>query len=492
MIQLLLSLMTSLEKKVEKASHGNHGGKSGKGLENKVAKAKGTKDGKNYHEKGSSSNYKTKKEGASSYRQGKEGDSKYKHEHKKDKDGKQHKEDSKYRQNKEGSKYKEIQYGKSEHERLEEKPRYKPGDFAEQMERYKEQVKQAEKEGHPHVVFKDKDGKIVYYDTHKAGHAYHPVKKKPVSWWYREGHKPGSQSKTILEEYNAAVHGADYIRKKMPGRQSLTDRVKGLFTNLPNQVRNAYDNTVGYLVASLQNKAAVKHYKSDPKSKDKIVFLMHGVAQNIGSQWRLAKELEEKGYHVYHVHADHTKPREKVADDAFKQIKDFYKEAGIKDPSQATAYFSGHSSGADAGIYMAGDERILEYGIKQVQARAPAPSGMKLDTLGRKLIGIAANLTHDDVGSSDEAKLNAVEMVKREPYVPVHIVAGSHDDLVHPKDTVYQHAEKHWVIKDKASTHFGTSGANKEMNQVFVELFDYFGERQQQRRKIPKTYEAEY
>ncbi|GAF69310.1 unnamed protein product, partial [marine sediment metagenome] len=66
-------------------------------------------------------------------------------------------------------------------------------------------------------------------------------------------------------------------------------------------------------------------------------------------------------------------------------------------------------------------------------------------------------------------KRNALEMARRKPKIPVDVIAGRYDGLVPPSDALYQHAKTHYVIDDPDSTHFGTSGVNSKMNNIFIE-----------------------
>ncbi len=251
---------------------------------------------------------------------------------------------------------------------------------------------------------------------------------------------------------------------------SLGNRIGSAFKNIGNVALNGFDNTVGYGVAKYQNSKTRKHLKGDPNSKRNIVYLMHGLLQNEGSQWRFAKQLRKSGYEPYHLKGNHDLKRSESVDKAFEQIKGLHKKTKLKNPSKRYDVFSGHSSGADVGLYMAGDERIKKYGIKEVQARAPAPYGIKAKTWPQRLLMPLIGEKDDLEGKV--AQREAVEMAGRDPKINVHVVAGKYDRLVTPRDVAYKkHPKiKHYLIPDKNSTHFGTSGANKGMNEVFVDL----------------------
>lgn len=274
-----------------------------------------------------------------------------------------------------------------------------------------------------------------------------------------------SADANVERTYAAFKKTAEPYRKEAPS-PSFRGRVGAAVKNIANIARNAFDNTAGYGIAKYQNYATKKHFKKNPEGKESVVYLMHGLFQNEGSQWRLASQLKKSGYKPLHLKGHHHLPREKAADKAFGQIGGFHKEVKIKEPYKRSDYFSGHSSGADLGIYMAGDKRIEEYGIKGVQARAPVPYGVeKPTTLAQRLIMPFASADNTKTAAG---KRNAVEMATRKPKVPVYVLAGKYDALVPPPHTVYGHAKEHKVIEPSSSTHFGTSGGNKEMNEIFI------------------------
>jgi len=257
--------------------------------------------------------------------------------------------------------------------------------------------------------------------------------------------------------------------QRSPG-VSLGDRVKAAVNNVRNVALNAFDNTAGYGIAQYQNYRTKSHFRKDPGSKKDIAYLMHGLMQNEGSQWRLARQMRKAGMQPYHLKGNHHLPRKESAEQGFAQIRYLHKETKLKNPRERKDSFSGHSSGADVGLYMAGDERMREYGIRQVQARAPAPYGVKAETFGQKVL---LPLAKESDLETMAGKREAVEMADRKPRVKVHVVAGKYDRLVPPKDTVYMLQDKsirHYVIDHKDSTHFGTSGVNKGMNELFIGL----------------------
>jgi len=288
----------------------------------------------------------------------------------------------------------------------------------------------------------------------------------------KEGKKKNKieEEKIVEKKYEELQKYRSPYQKSAP-EPSLGGRVSSAFRNIKNLAVNAFDNTIGYPIAKYQNYQTKEHFKGDPNSDKKLVYLMHGMFQNEGSQWRFGKQLKKSNYNPYHLKGHHHLELKKNADKAFEQIKRLHKETKLKNASQRKDYFSGHSSGGDVGLYMAGDERIRKYGIKEVQARAPAPYGIKAYTWPQKLLMPLVGERGDL--ENKIAKREAVEMAHREPRVNVHVVAGKYDRLVPPRDAVYmpKHPKiKHYVIEHKDSTHFGTSGVNKGMNDIFVDL----------------------
>ena len=284
--------------------------------------------------------------------------------------------------------------------------------------------------------------------------------------------KPKSEQDRIIEVKYEDLQEQRRPYQKIPD-PSLGGRVKSAFRNIGNVAVNAFDNTIGYPIAKYQNYKTKAHFKEDPKSDKKMVYLMHGLFQNEGSQWRLGKQLRKSGYQPYHLKGNHNLPIEEDADKAFEQIDNLHKDTKLKNAGQRKDYFSGHSSGGDVGLYMAGDNRIKQYGIKEVQARAPAPYGIKARTWPQKLLMPLVGGRGDL--ENKIAKREAVEMVHRDPKINVHVVAGRYDRLVPPRDAVYMQKHpriKHYIIPHKDSTHFGTSGVNEGMNNIFIDLIN--------------------
>lgn len=248
----------------------------------------------------------------------------------------------------------------------------------------------------------------------------------------------------------------------------LSERVKATFRNIPNIVRNTYDSTVGYGIASYQNFSTTRAVKKNPKQS--VGYVMNGLAQNIGPGHRRGKELKNAGLSPYHLKSNHYEPIEKAHELTIKQIKEFHKKANVTEPDKRNDHIIGHSSGGNYAIYAAGDERIKKLGIKYAQAIAPTPYGIKVRTIGQKLMGAVVDLSVDDVSKSKVARENALKMARRKPVISVDVVAGRYDGLVPVEDTAYKYADKHTIIHHPKSTHFGTSGSNGEINKILVDL----------------------
>jgi hypothetical protein len=251
--------------------------------------------------------------------------------------------------------------------------------------------------------------------------------------------------------------------KDIPGEAK--DSPKRFGRTLKNMFVNGIDNTFGYVASSWQNyktKRALK--KGDEKP---IVYTIHGRAQNKGAHWRMGRDLKKEGFHVYHLRGNHgVKDINERKDKAYAQIDRLHDYAGTK-PSSKRAYISGHSSGADLGIAMASDDKIHDYGIKAVQARAPLPYGIKKTNLYTKALGNLIDIK-DDLRSNNEGKRKAAMNYFTEPKIPVYVTAGKNDRLVNPKDAFYRPATSFKVLDHKDSGHFGTSGQNKKMNNYFI------------------------
>jgi len=296
-----------------------------------------------------------------------------------------------------------------------------------------------------------------------------PQKAEPVTELDIDKVKAQVEEYREEQSYERLRRGKERTAQSL-SKSSLTERLKSFAGNVKNIGRNAVDNTLGFVVAKNQNRQTRKFFRKKPTSNEKIIYLMHGLFQNEGSQWRLGRELGKGGKHPYHLKGNHSLPPERNADKAFDQIEEFHKEAKLRNVPKRRDQFSGHSSGADMGIYMAGDDRIKEYGIAEVQARAPAPSGLEAKTLGQKLL--MPIIGENENAKTKKGKKNALKMASRRPKVPVYVVSGKYDTLVRPSDATYKHAEKHYVITSHDSTHFGTSGGNEEMNKLFVNFLD--------------------
>ncbi|MBI2129531.1 hypothetical protein HYU07_04795 [Candidatus Woesearchaeota archaeon] len=276
---------------------------------------------------------------------------------------------------------------------------------------------------------------------------------------------------TNVERTYAALQKTVEPYRAEASRPSFGGRTKAAVKNIANIARTAFDSTVGNVIAKYQDYDTKRYFKKNPGSKDPLSYLVAGFGMPKGSQRVLAGQLKKAGIRSLHLKTYHHLPRKESSEKAFEQIKKFQEEVKLKEPYKRSDSISGHSSGADLGIYMAGDKRIVDYGIKYVQARAPVPYGVNKPTMAQRAI---LSLSKADDPRTALGKRNAAEMAIRKPLVPVHIIAGKYDALVPPRDTVYGHATTHKVIDHPSSTHFGTSGANKDMNEIFIkELVGY-------------------
>lgn len=311
-------------------------------------------------------------------------------------------------------------------------------------------------------------------------------RKEDAKWYKKELEKEVKVAPTFKQERRVIEKTFEEMQKEIapiretaPKEPTLSERMDSATSNIKNLARNAIDNTIGLGIAKFQNFKTKRHFKKNPESKEQIGYLMHGLFQNEGSQWRLARDLRKAGHQPYHLKGNHSLPRKGSVKKAYEQIEKFHKDTGLKNTSERNDYFSGHSSGGDVGVYMAADYKTIQYGIKKIQARAPAPTGIKGVTLPQKMLLPLAN---EDNTDTYRGRKSAVQLSKRNPKIPVQVVAGRYDRLVRPKDAAYMKASAHYFIDHKDSTHFGTSGGNKEMNKIMIDLLN----------KQEKTYVQEY
>lgn len=327
---------------------------------------------------------------------------------------------------------------------------------------------------------------------HGAGHGDHeeesglelkvheplPVEPPVYDKEKRRGLYPDSESFQAQHEKDTTKYGVRGIeheltdaRQRMPGPRKLGDKVYQMVANVKNMAVNAIDNTVGVPIAHYQNWKTARYLKGHPDTKNPILYLMHGLAQTIGSQWRLASQARDLGMQPYHVKGKHHLGDIKAAEDAFHQIEHMHRQTDLKDAYKRKDIFSGHSSGANVGIEMAADEKIKKYGIAQVQARAPTPHGFKgMRTIEQKAAGMILDIKGEDVSKSKEARERAMRNYARPPHAKVYIVSGREDALVPPDDTVYKHATGYHILRHPHATHFGTSGVNKDVNKMTLDL----------------------
>ena len=260
-------------------------------------------------------------------------------------------------------------------------------------------------------------------------------------------------------------------RQRMPEPRNLKDKLYQMISNVRNIAVNAIDNTVGVPIAHVQNWRTQRYLKGHPDTKDPILYLMHGLAQSIGSQWRLASQARDRGFRPYHLKGKHHLGDTDAAEDAFHQIEHLHHETHLKDAYKRKDIFSGHSSGGNVGIEMAGYEKAKQLGIGHVQARAPTPHGFKqMRTIEQKAAGTILDIEGENIGTNKKAREGAIRKYERPSQVPVYIVSGREDALVPPSDTVYKQAKGYHVLKHPHATHFGTSGVNKDVNKMTLDL----------------------
>ncbi len=273
----------------------------------------------------------------------------------------------------------------------------------------------------------------------------------------------------INKDYIGMQRSLAPARAGAPERPGLAKLVGSAFNNVKNIARNAFDNSIGYVIAQGQNYRSRRDLKNNPQTKKTAVYLIPGLFQNIGSQQAYARQLRKQGHIPYHIHPNNGQAESERVKMADKQLEGLVKKTG----AHPYAVISGHSDGAALGIHLVqgneGKARVNKYKIMGVQARAPSVHGTeKMDTPGKRLlIPLAPN---DNVHGSLAARRGAVENARAKPYAKVHVIAGEYDGLVTPPDAVYQpqHGKenvRHYFMTGVNTTHFGTSGGNHEVNQ---------------------------
>ncbi len=284
---------------------------------------------------------------------------------------------------------------------------------------------------------------------------------------------PYEQKTTYKDEYGRIVEAPTKPMEEglaAVDRPSLSTRVRRAMKNVGSMANNAVDIVIGSPLAKYYNWGTERSLKKDPSPKNQIFYSLHGVKQGRKNQWRLARQAKKEGYLPYLLQADQDKGPEYTTEQAFNQIGSLHKKTGIKGAQFRRDIYMGHSSGANTGLYMATDKRIKDYGIKQVHAVAATPHAVAMDTIGKKLLGLAVDIDFDRKDKAKGQKA-AADLYKRgTPYVDVYMVGGKADGLVRPKDIAYTHAKGVHIINHDESTHFGTSGANDLMNKILLQL----------------------
>ena len=280
--------------------------------------------------------------------------------------------------------------------------------------------------------------------------------------------------------YDATV-GQYQLIKKRAEQKPLPEPPKerrGLYDMVKGFVENAYANTVGYPLSLYQNYKTVKEIRKNPDVKKRVHVIVPGFFQNIGSHYKLGRQLREQGDLHYHVHAGHgiatMKPLEEKANKFYQKMDYLRQKTGLseKDFQKIPKTYRGHSSGADLGYYLAGDERIKKYGIDKVIGVAGTGGGLEMKTPAQKLFAKAfPQLKAEDPRYSKHARKNIVNLNEKRPKVPVYSIYGSNDELV-PRHKIipYQHAVNEAIIYHPQAGHFGTSGQNYMINKAILEL----------------------
>ncbi|MBI2548746.1 alpha/beta hydrolase [Candidatus Woesearchaeota archaeon] len=293
----------------------------------------------------------------------------------------------------------------------------------------------------------------------------------------------GKDADTTMAQYEKLVRDRDPYRKQLDvGRISLADRVKTTVSNLRNQVTNAYDNTVGYVLAQKQNWDTSRALRKDPDNTN-LVYVMNGLAQNIGPGHRRGKALMQHGLRPYHVKSHHSLPDEQAYQKFLGQVDRLHERAKVQNPQSRHDGLVGHSSGGVFAMYAAEDKRTPQRGIKYAQAIASDYDGMPLTTPSQKLMNTFIPLDAHNPYKTRAAREKILSRQYRgPPRISVESVGGQFDDLVPPPVTYYKHADRHHVVLGEDSTHFGTSGSNDEMNKILADLLV-----QQRDRTKPKS-----
>lgn len=308
------------------------------------------------------------------------------------------------------------------------------------------------------------------------------------------------QKRSQFEQaYKAIKKEQAELAKELP-RPSLDERIKSATKNIPKLARNLYDNTIGFPIALFQNYKTKKYFKKHSlDNQTSLVHAVPGLFQNIGSQQKYAKQLNKAGFKVLHHPGNHHLGRKGSVEKLKESIDQFFTKTGIKEAAKKAGYdpnkyiknlnhlATGHSSGADVLIDAAED--LYKLGIKAIQARAPAYYGVGKKTLGQKLLFPLA-------GKSDFPDYNAKlreEIAKQAKYVkraqknvPIHVVAGEDDGLITLPEALVEGA-RHYIVRGKDTTHFGTSGGTKSVNQQFVKHLRNI-EHEIKGRKVPPDY----
>ena len=222
-------------------------------------------------------------------------------------------------------------------------------------------------------------------------------------------------------------------------------------------------------------KYTLEYLKKHPDTDKTIVWISPGLEMGVRTMWRLGREFIKKGmlpiYHQY-VYGD---SREDKADSLIEHMQEVEKETGLKDMHLRNDAIFGQSAGGIMAIYMCGDPRISKYGINPlddkdlltVQAIAPPLYGIRFETIPQKLVGLFLGVAEN--AETEKGRREAVNLFRRKRLVPYTVYSGLNDRLVRPRESYDPQAAQNITIKHLDSTHFGTSGGNKNMNTIFAD-----------------------
>ncbi len=308
----------------------------------------------------------------------------------------------------------------------------------------------------------------------KVGKGYKIIKKEaPV-------HEEEEPKDPTIAKYKAIVEEAEELGK---GKLKLKEKIDDSGAEIAKDfMNNAYENTVGYVRAKFHNWKTRREVKKNPEeAKEKrLHILVPGLVQNEGAMRKLAKQIEERGDLAYIARAKHgitdIKSIEERSENIYEAMDTFKEKTGMSDEEfkKMKKTLVGHSSGADVGYFIAGDERAREkYGIEDIVAIAGTGGGIEMRTpIQRAFAKLVPSAKEDDPNTSRGARENIIKLYERKPKVPVYSVQSEGDRLINRKGmrVPYQHSANEVVIEGDNIGHFRTSGQHKETNAIVIDL----------------------